>query len=185
MSSNQLSMQLHKAPTGALISSLSLPELQEQANDAALDQARTEGIAMGKADATSSGCEALEAAVTRLDHAREDALTKIAAQSIQLAVGIASEILKHEIRQGNYNLEAIVRGALDQAGTGRKSVVVHVSPEDAEVLKEVTFRRGTEIAPDPELSRGDVHIDTPRGVLVRSTTDALDTIKERLLEEFA
>ena len=36
---------------------------------------------------------------------------------------------------------------------------------------------------DPNMVRGDVHLSTPRGLLVRDLDSALDTIREQLLEE--
>jgi flagellar biosynthesis/type III secretory pathway protein FliH len=49
----------------------------------------------------------------------------------------------------------------------------------------VRFRAGTELEPDDAVARGDVHVETPHGLLVRETSEALRSIHERLLGELS
>lgn len=144
------------------------------------------GRQAGREEALATAAGALEAAATRLDEARENATGELTHACVTLAVEIARELLKQEFDAGRYDLESIVRHSLGVSGVARgESVSVHVNPEDASTLENVPFRAGTSIVGDPEVARGDVHIMTPHGTLVRDLDHALDSIRERLRSEIA
>ena len=77
-------------------------------------------------------------------------------------------------------MERIVRETLQAAGVGRGTCVVHLNPSDAARLADVVFRAGTTLESDPEVAPGDVHVTTPRGLLVRDVEAAVASIGERL-----
>ena len=60
---------------------------------------------------------------------------------------------------------------------------MHLHPDDHARLKGVLFRSGTTLELDPNMVRGDVHLSTPRGLLVRDLDSALEAIREQLLKE--
>ncbi len=155
--------------------------------DERLRQQLAEAYAAGKADGLAAqqeaGREALEAAAARLDAARQEAEENLPSHVVELSVAIASELLAVELHSGNYDMEKLVRGALGSSGVGRGVCTVHVSRVDAERLAEISFRAGTTIEADPSLTPGDIHITTPRGLLVRELEPAIDAIREQLLEE--
>lgn len=146
---------------------------------AAFEAGRAEGLAAQ----LESGREALEGAAARLDAARQEAEDGLPQHVVELSVAIASELLAVELHEGNYDMERLVRGALASSGVGRGSCTVHVSQADAERLASVSFRAGTTIEADSSLTPGDIHVTTPRGLLVREMEPALDAIREQLLEE--
>jgi flagellar biosynthesis/type III secretory pathway protein FliH len=111
---------------------------------------------------------------------REKAAADLAHTSVLLATKIARELLRAEIDVGHYDLERVVRDALAVSGVGRGACVVHLNPIDAERLKHVPFRAGLTIEADHEVARGDVHLTTPVGVLVRDIDDALEAIGEKI-----
>lgn len=160
-------------------------ELLEEEAARQADQAREEGLERGRQDAVAAGRAALDAAVDRLDGAREEAAQALTAQAIELGVGIARTLLRTELDAGRYDLETIVREALAASGAGRARVRVHVAPADAERLATTPFREGTEVVADPALRRGDVHVETERGLLVREIDETLEAIRTRLTEELA
>ncbi|MEZ5973439.1 MAG: FliH/SctL family protein [Planctomycetota bacterium] len=143
------------------------------------------GRAEGEAQAIEGAAGILQEAADRLDAAREQALDQLAGTAVELAVEIARQLLQVELQAGNYDLERIVRSSLSHSGLGRGNAVVHVSPEDMDRLAHVTFRKGTEIEADAKLSMGDVHVQSPRGLLVREVDACLETIREQLLEDMA
>jgi flagellar biosynthesis/type III secretory pathway protein FliH len=143
------------------------------------------GLAEGREQALASGAAALEATLERLDAAAERAQEELARDAVELAVEIAQCLLMVRLEAGEYDLERVVRGALSDAEVGRGSVVVHLNPDDHERLADALFRAGTELCVDPDLTRGDVRLTTPRGLLVRETGAALTSIREQLLEELA
>ena len=73
--------------------------------------------------------------------------------------------------------------AQSQAAVGRSACVVHLNPADHARLEGVRFRSGTRIEPDVGVPQGDVHVETPIGLLVRDTESALESIERRLHEE--
>lgn len=141
------------------------------------------GRADGLAAQLEAGREALEAAAARLDAARLEAEENLPSHVVELSVAIASELIAVELRAGNYDMERLVRGALASSGVGRGVCTVHVSRTDAERLAATSFRSGTTIEADPSLTPGDIHITTPRGLLVREIEPSVDAIREQLLEE--
>jgi flagellar biosynthesis/type III secretory pathway protein FliH len=146
-------------------------------------RARAAGRAEGLAAARAGAVGALDAAALRLDQAREAALGDVVHQSVDLALEIARTLLRCELPAGRYDLEAMVREALSFSGVERGRCVVHLHPEDAARLANVTFRAGTAVESDPGVPRGSVHVTTPQGLLVRDLDEALRAIGERLHAE--
>ena len=156
-------------------------ELERVDREAAMEVARQEG----REDATAHAVSALNAATEKLERAREDAEDGLAANVVTLAVEIARQVMKVQISSGDYGLEQIVRSTLSASDIKRGACAVHLHPTDAETLKDIVFRDETIIVPDPDIPRGSVQLQTPRGLLVRDPDAALDEICEQLLEDFA
>ena len=121
--------------------------------------------------------------MTKIDAARERAEEALASDAVHLGVEIARQILKIEIRAENYDLETIVRATLAASEIKRGKCVVRVHPDDAKLLETVEFRDETEVRTGSAISRGTVHVETPRGLLVREPSAAIEEIREQLLED--
>lgn len=170
------------SPLGARLADADLATVRARLESELKDRARSEG----RAQALHEAAGALEAATVRLDEARESAADELTRACVTLAVEIAREIVQQEFEAGRYDVERIVRESLAVSGVARgESVVVHVHPEDAAALASTPFRAGTSVVPDPEVARGDVHVTTPHGTLVRDMEHALASIRERLRSEVA
>lgn len=140
--------------------------------------ARAEG-----AEHARRGCAAvLDRAAERVDLLRADAQGALAKSATALAVGIARELLRVELDAGNYDLERIVRDALAAAAADRAECVVHLHPVDADAIRNVRFRTGTRIEPDLGVARGDVHVETELGLMVREVDEAVKRIAAALAE---
>lgn len=174
-----LRVALHAPPADAKASASAIDATFERLLASAAAAAHAEGRRAAIADAA----QILEKAGEKLDAAREEATAQVASTAVQLAVGIAQELLRTEIAAGRYDLERIVREALAFSGVGRAPCVVHLHPTDAATLASVRFRAGTAIEADEAVSRGDVHVSTPRGLLVREVDETLRSIRARLREE--
>jgi flagellar biosynthesis/type III secretory pathway protein FliH len=146
-----------------------------------LARAHAAGERTGRAQAGAL----LDQAVTRLAALETDARDQLARAATELALEIARTLLRREIPRGNYDLETIVRETLAEAATGRSACVVHLNPADLARLAEVRFRSGTRLEPDEGVPRGDVHVETALGLLVRDLDASLDSIAKRLQEEHA
>jgi len=144
-------------------------------------QARAEG----ERAASTRAARALELAAARLDAAREEAEAALARNAVALAVEIARTLVRKELVAGTHNIESMVREALAASGAGRGPCTVHLNPADIAQLQDVRLRAGTELEPDDAVARGDVHVETPHGLLVRENAEALRAIHERLLGELS
>lgn len=174
-----LSATLHAPPAQAQVA----PGDLEAAIQRRIDAAHSAGVAIGRKQDRDQAAQALETACERLDRARESASAQIARTAVELAVEIARTIVRSEIEIGRHGLEGMVREALAASGVGRGACVVHLHPLDAASLADVKFRVGTNVEADEAVLRGDVHVSTPQGLLVREVHDALRSIRERLLAE--
>lgn len=143
---------------------------------AAQERAFELGLRQGHEQALTQAAGALEKAAMELDNARELAIASVAKSTIELAIGVARILLRREIASGAYELERIVRESLSLSGVGRGACVVHVHPDDARTLSNVSFRSGTAIEADPNVSRGCVQVSSPHGLLVRDHEEALRLI---------
>lgn len=155
----------------------------EDTTHALVERARELGRSEGSAAARDETVARLEQALCACEAERLAACGGLARVSVELAITIAREILRREISAGNFDLEKIVRETLSEASIGRGSCVVHVHPADRETLKEVRFRTGTTVLADEGVRRGDVHVETSLGTLVRETSRLLEAVRQRLLEE--
>jgi len=172
-------------PIGIRPSQRTLEDVARALVDERVAAAHARGLAAGLEQLQASGAQALQVAAQRIEEAREQALDALAEQSVELAIEIARAVLRREINAGNYDLEKIVREALSCSGVERGSCTVHLHPEDYAQLQDVSFRSGTDLEADTHVARGDVHVSTPRGMLVRETDAALDDIRSRLKEQAA
>lgn len=152
---------------------------KEQARSAAFEQGRAAGVEEARAELGG----ALDRLIGELEALHDSALSRLSSDAAGLAVEIARELLRGEIRAQRHDIERIVRETLAASGAGRGACVVHLNPRDAERLERVHFRARTQIEPDPSVSEGDVHVTTPQGLLVRDLEHALDTLSERLRQE--
>lgn len=175
------SVVLHAGPASAA--------LVEGAFDAWLARrcasAREAGVLEGEVRAQRRAAQALDAACAQLESASQRAAEELTHSAVQLVLEIARVVLRRELDAGHYDLERIVRETLAFANVGRGSCVVHLNPADAAALADIRFRQGTTIEADADVARGDVHVTTPRGLLVREIDEALRAIGERIQGDLA
>lgn len=180
-----LRLQLHAPPNAVTLEEGPLQQFAGQHMEARERAAFAEGHAMGQLTLVDSGAGALEAALAALEDKVVRAEQELAHHAVEIGVEIARALVRVRIQAGDYDLERIVRGALADSGVGRGEVTVHLNPEDHAALEQASFRDGTQLESDPTLPRGDVHLSTPRGLLVRDVEGTLESIREQLLEDLA
>jgi flagellar biosynthesis/type III secretory pathway protein FliH len=176
---SRLELDLAGAPSAARI--VAAAELAACAEAEKRGLAR--GLREGEARALAAAVRRLDETVAELLRAREETDRAVAEDSAKLALMIAREIVRTEVDAGRYDIERIVREALQVSGAGRAECVVHLHADDLERLAGVAFRSATRLEADPEVTRGDVHVSTPRGVVVRDLDAALAAVLERLKED--
>lgn len=151
------------------------------------DHARAVGEELGAraraADERDSATRALERAAERLDAFRAEAEASLSRTATELAIAIARRLLRSELSRGNVDLERVVRETLAAASSERGACVVHLNPADLAALEGVEFRAGTRLCADVEVARGDVHVETALGLIVRELDGALESIAGELREQ--
>lgn len=150
------------------------------------DRAHAAGVELGarvRSEAErESATRALERAAERLDAFRQEADASLARTATELALAITRRLLRSELSRGNVDLERVVRETLQAASSERGACVVHLNPADLEALAGVEFRAGTRLCADVEVARGDVHVETSLGLIVRELDGALESIAGELRE---
>jgi len=141
------------------------------------------GLDEGESRAVEGAIRRLDEAVAELIRAREESDLAVAEDTAKLALVVAREIVRTEIDAGRYDIERLVRDVLQVSGAGRAACVVHLHADDLERLSGVAFRSATRLEADPEIARGDVHVSTSRGIVVRDLEAALAAVAERLRED--
>ena len=126
-----------------------------------------DGFAEGKAAALSGLAEqgqrfqnivdCLDAPLGELDH-------EVECQLVHLAITIASQLVRRELRSDPKQVLGVVRESLKILPVASRSVQVHLHPEDADLVREVLIKPGHELAweivEDPMLTRGGCHVTT-------------------------
>ncbi len=177
------SVKTSELPTGATKSSRSLDEVAQAMDDARLAAQSQRVYDAALAEALEGPAAALNRAADDLEAARVRAEEMLCADAVELAVEIARQITKVRFHAGEYALEQIVRSTLAASDIRRGRCVVRVHPADEEMMRKIKFRDETTFELDGSLVRGAVHVETPRGLLVRDPNAALEEIREQLLEE--
>lgn len=185
----RLSVQLHAPLRACRVSDSSLEELTQDLKEKLEASAPNGEAQAGGSSPDGEAAAQLESLMGSLsDRAQEleAAHQKLEAElptfAVELAVGIARELLRIDIGSRNYDVEATVRHALSVASAGRSSCTIHLHPDDLQNCDPSRFRSNTKFEADPDIGRGDVHVTTPQGLLVHDIDAALTRVREELLE---
>tara|TARA_R110002126_G_scaffold177860_3_gene326856 strand:+ start:1607 stop:2164 length:558 start_codon:yes stop_codon:yes gene_type:complete len=170
---------------GAELTSRDASSVLAERTERRIEAAREAGFAAGQEQTLAQFGPMFDSAVEHLVEFRESATDIMARDAVELAVEIARQLVQCQVKAGDYNLERMVRGALDAADVGRGDCSVHVATADYEKLQSVVFRNGTKIEADTEMNPGDLHVATSRGLMVRELEPTLDAIREQLLEDLS
>ena len=181
MPATRLNVRLHAAPTAARISRVDFEQVAQERLQVKLEQARAEGFEQGRAEARQASARCLDLAAQQLEEERERLHAEIAESAANLIVEIARRVLRRELEEGRYDIEAIARETLSRSGAGREGCVVHLSQQDFEELQGVPFRAGTQLEADPTLGPGDIHVSTRQGLLLREIDEILAALPGELL----
>lgn len=180
---SRMSIELELAPSGVELRPGRAGDFLAERHEALLERARAEGRAQGERAALEGPAKRLDEAVERLEAALVELRAEAERNAVELALGIARQLVRAELSEGTHDVERIVRDTLAQSGVGRGACVVHLHPADFERLRNVVFRAGTKLEADEDVPRGSVHVTTPKGLLVHEVDACLDAITERLRGE--
>ncbi|MCX5645668.1 MAG: FliH/SctL family protein [Phycisphaerae bacterium] len=142
-------------------------ELQEQRNKLARLLETVNGVAAG------------------LHRSYEQMLASNHGEIAKLAVEIARKILMYKAGKGDYEIQAIVEEALQQAPT-RQNVVVRLHPEDLPRCQQLQRENPQsplaelEFTADGSLGRGECLVQTPKGIVQSFIEEHLERISGAL-----
>jgi flagellar assembly protein FliH len=157
-----------------------LEDLQQEAYREAFQQGLRDGAAAGR--------EQVHAQVERLDHLLTDLARPLAdlddavqRELVALAMALARQIVRRELRQDPTQIIGIVREAVAQLPIAAREVRVQLHPQDAAIVREhlapAESERAWTLVEDPMMMRGgcqvlstssriDVRLDTRLGALL-------------------
>lgn len=152
------------------------------------------GRAAGKAEYDQINAQ-LEAQVARLEQVIEsfaqplaDVNEQVETELVTLALAVARQLVRRELRTDPSQVIAIVREAVGLLPTATRDVRVHLHPEDAALVRErlatPTGERAWTIVEDPVMSRGGCRVTTDTASIdARLETRLQAVISEVLGEE--
>ncbi len=130
-----------------------LERLQKQAYEEGYAQGREEG----RAETAARGAR-LDALLGVLARPFEELDEQVEQELVRLALAIAQQLVRREIKADPGQIVAIVRDALAALPVSARGVRLHLHPEDAQLVREVLSlgdaRHPWQIVEDPVLARG-------------------------------
>ena len=129
--------------------------------------------------------ETMNGIAAGLHQLHEQTLASHHAEIAKLAVEIARRILMYKADQGDYDIQAIVAEALQEAPT-RQNTVVRLNPEDLSRCQQLQQENPQspfaelELTADWSIGRGECLVETPKGIVKSFIEEHLERISEAL-----
>jgi len=129
-------------------------------------------------------CRAFQEAVDRMSELYDKVFAGHHEAIARLSVEIARKVLMRNIREGDYEIEAIIQEALKNAPESN-STVVRLNPQDLDDIRTlqeegtVAFS-GAELVPDSAVGRAECVVESPQGVLKLLIDEHLEQISKAL-----
>jgi flagellar assembly protein FliH len=153
-----------------------LEQVEKKAYDEAFAAGREAGLAAARAemkpvqDRLNAQVAAITAIFNKLSNPLEEMDAEVGDQLARLAVSVAKQVIRRELRMDPAQVIAIMRETVALLPASARQVRIHVHPEDAAVIRERLAAPGGDRAwsliEDPVLSRG--------GCLVATDTAQVD-----------
>ncbi len=130
-------------------------------------------------------CQAINGVVIKLNQFYEKMFAEQKEEIAKLSVEIARKILMQKVEDGDYEIQSIVKEALNNAPT-RQDIVVHLNPEDlAECQKALQNEPdGTltdvKFVSDSNIGRAECLLESPKGTIESLINEHLDRISKAL-----
>ena len=133
----------------------------------------------------SQACQTLNAVVARLNQFCDTLFAEHKEEIAKLSIEIARKILLQKVQDGDYEIEAIVKEALNNAPT-RQDVVVHLNPEDHLICQKAQQDEpngelvGIKFVSDQNIGRAECLVETPKGIIESLIEEHLERIANAL-----
>jgi flagellar assembly protein FliH len=127
----------------------------------------------------------LQALIVALEQPLADVNEEVESELAELAIAVARQIIRRELRTEPRHVIAGVREALLELPSSSRQVHVHLHPKDAELVRESLANpageTSWEIREDPVLERGSCRVTTATGSVDATLESRLATVAARVL----
>jgi flagellar assembly protein FliH len=169
-----------KPAAAPVLTASQLEELQQQAQQEGYQAGYQEGLAKARGEIKAK-VERLERIFNLLHKPLATLDDEVEQQLLALAVAVARQIIRRELRTDPGQIVAAVREAVGSLPLAARQVRIHLHPEDAALVRGALVpaetERGWQLVDDPVLQRGDCK--------VLSDTSQVDASVERRLAAVA
>ena len=130
-------------------------------------------------------CRMLEGVAGKLNRFYDEAVAGHKAEIAGLSVEIARKILSRKVSDGDYEIEAIVREALENA-PAHEDIVIHVNPQDLAACQKAWRDEGSgapagvKFVADQNIERAECVLKSPKGVIKSLIEEHLEQISKAL-----
>jgi flagellar assembly protein FliH len=149
--------------TAGLMTAAQLAQIEQQAHGEGFARGRSEGLAAGKAEVEALTAR-FNALCTALGRPLLDLDEEVVDQMIALAIALARQLVRRELKTDPGEIVAVVRSAVGTLPVGARDVSLRLHPEDAELVRECLSieegARAWNIVEDPVLVRGDCRVSS-------------------------
>lgn len=171
---------------GGFVTASQLEDLQRQAYE--------EGRAAGYADGLASGEAELARRIERLDRLLasfaepfESLDEEVGTELADLAIAIAKQLFRREIRIDPTHVVGVVRDAIRLLPDASRNVTVHLHPDDASLVAELLAapegERAWNIAEDPLIDRGGCRVQTETSQIHAETDRRFEAVVKAIVGE--
>lgn len=165
-------------------------DTEEQLNNAAYNEARSEGYAAG-IEAAKRENEAnramLNAYLEALSHPFEEQNVQLAESVASLAGKIAKNLINKELSTNNESFMAIVQTAVNALGNSAKEIKIYLHPQSAGFIREQISsddeRSCWEVLDDPAMGIGDCKVSCDNSTVDADLDDRINLIIAQFLDE--
>lgn len=130
-------------------------------------------------------CEALNGVIVKVNQFCDKLYVEHREEIARLSVEIARKILMQKVENGDYEIESIIKEALNNV-PGGQDLVVHLNPEDIEKCRKAQqdepggVLAGIKLIPDPNIGRAECLLESPKGIIKSMIDDNLERISKAL-----
>lgn len=171
-----------RAGPGGVVTAGVLEDLQQEAYREAYAQGLKDGFAAGQ-EQVRMQVDRLSQLLTDLARPMDELDAAVGEELVALAVALARQLVRRELKQDPTQIISIVREAIGQLPVAARDVRVQLHPEDAAIVRDhlatATHERAWTLVEDPMMMRGGCQV-----VTAASRVDArLETRLGALLSE--
>ena len=133
----------------------------------------------------SQACKALNGVIAKVNQFCDKLYVEHREEIARLSVEIARKILMQKVENGDYEIESIVKEALNNAPSSQ-DIVVHLNPEDVEKCQKAQqdepggVLAGIKLIPDTNIGRAECLLENPKGIIKSLIDDNLERISKAL-----